>query len=132
MSSPAPRSLPSIAWVYLALSVAGAVSTWSYNVLAMRELGPAFTPQAFIRVGFEGSPLLGSLASDFWVGSLASLIWMIVEGRRLQMSRIWVYVVLTFMIAWACALPLFLFMRERRLALRGAPSPDPSLHAATT
>ena len=105
-----------IAWLYLALAIVGAASTWSYNLLAMRELGDAFTPQAFVRIGFEGSPLLGSLASDFWVGSLASLIWMVSEGMRLRMKRIWMYVVLTFLIAWAFALPLFLFMRERHIA----------------
>lgn len=105
-----------IAWLYLALAIVGAVSTWSYNLRAMSELGDAFTPQAFVLVGFQGSALLGSLAADFWVGSLASLIWMISEGLRLKMKYLWFYVVLTFVVAWACALPLFLFMRERRLA----------------
>jgi hypothetical protein len=113
-------SSSAIAWVYLALALVGAASTWSYNILALRELGDAFTPQAFIRVGFEGSPLLGSLASDFWVGSLASLIWMMREGMRLRMRRVWVYFVLTFVIAWAFALPLFLFMRERHIARQDA------------
>lgn len=55
------------------------------------------------------------MASDFWVGAFAALIFMIVEGRRLQMKRLWIYVVLTFVIAWAFAFPLFLFMRERML-----------------
>jgi hypothetical protein len=100
-----------IAWVYLLLAIVGAVATWSYNLQV-----DDFTPQAFVLVGFQGSPLLGSLASDFWVGSLASLIWMVSEGLRLKMKWLWVYVVLTFLIAWAFALPLFLFMRERRLA----------------
>jgi hypothetical protein len=111
LTKPAP-----LAWLYLAIAIAGVATTWSYNLLALQELGAAFTPQSFILVGFQGSPLLGSLASDFWVGSLASLIWMVSEGRRLHMPRIWLYVVLTFGIAWAFALPLFLFMRERHLA----------------
>jgi hypothetical protein len=111
---PRARTRP-IAWVYLTLSILGWLSTTFYNVLAFREFGNAFTPAAFLRAGYEGSPIVGSLASDFWVGSLASLIWMVVEGRRLQMRRIWAYVVLTLLIAWAFALPLFLFMRERRL-----------------
>src|SRR5687768_7446921 len=102
-----------IAWVYLGLAILGALSTWTYNLRALSELGDAFTPAAFVRVGFEGSALLGSLAADFWVGSTASLIWMISEGRRLQMRRLWVYAILTFGIAWAFSLPLFLFMRER-------------------
>lgn len=105
-----------IAWAYLVLSILGAVSTWSYNLQALKVMGDAFTPAAFITVGFEGSPLLGSLAADFWVGSLASLIWMVSEGLRLRMKHLWLYVVLTFAIAWAFSLPLFLFMRERRLA----------------
>jgi len=113
---PQSRKPSPVAWVYLALSIVGAVSTWSYNFQAMKELGDAFTPQAFVLVGFQGSALLGSLAADFWVGSLASLIWMISEALRLKMKHFWVYVLLTFLIAWACALPLFLFMRERRLA----------------
>jgi hypothetical protein len=115
MTTNATRLAP-IAWLYLSLSLLGAASTWTYNVLAMRELGPAFTPQAFIRVGFEGSVLLGSLASDFWVGSLAALVWMVVEAGRLGMRWRWLYVVLTFVVAWAFAFPLFLFMRERHLA----------------
>lgn len=114
--------LPIIAWVYLGFSIIGAVTTWRYNLMALHDLGRLPPPVDFVRVGFEGSAILGSLASDFWVGSLASLVWMVVEARRLQMRRPWVYVVLTFLIAWAAALPLFLFMRERRLAASRAPA----------
>lgn len=85
------------------------------------------TASEFLTVGFTGSKLLGSLASDFWVGSAAALISMVIEGRRLQMQRLWVYVVLTFVIARAFSFPLFLFVRERvlsrepvRVALRAA------------
>ena len=82
----------------------------------MQQLGRVFTPAEFVQVGFQGPALLGSVASDFWVGSLASLIWLVHEARRLGMRRVWLYIVLTFMIAWAFALPLFLHMRERQLA----------------
>lgn len=102
-------------WLYLLLAILGALTTWYYNVQAIGDLGSQFTPLAFAQVGFEGSNLLASLAADFWIGSLASLIWMIAEGRRLKMKRIWVYVVLTFAVAWAFSLPLFLFMRESKL-----------------
>lgn len=88
----------------------------TYNVLAFQELGAAFTPAAFIRIGFEGSPILGSLASDFWVGATASTLWMVMESRRLGMRNLWVYLLLTFGLAWAFGLPMFLFMRERHMA----------------
>lgn len=110
--------LSPVAYLYLALALAGAVVPWTYNVLAMQELGRAFTPAEFVAEGFRGSALLGSVAADFWIGSLAALIWMPIEARRLGMARPWLYVVITFAIAWACALPLFLFMRERHLAAR--------------
>ena len=38
-----------------------------------------------------------------------------IEARRLKMKLWWAFIPLTFMIAWACALPLFLFLRERHL-----------------
>lgn len=118
--TPTPARLSPLAWVYLAFALLGAASTWTYNILAMQELGRIFTPAEFVRAGFEGSALLGSVAADFWVGSVASLLWMIAEGRRLAMPRVWLYPVLTIAVAWACALPLFFFMRERHLARAAA------------
>jgi hypothetical protein len=44
------------------------------------------------------------------------MIWMVREARRLEMRHAWVYVVLVFGVAFAFACPLFLLMRERRLA----------------
>ncbi|MCA9606896.1 MAG: DUF2834 domain-containing protein [Myxococcales bacterium] len=102
-------------WVYLLGALVGASTTWWFNLHALSEIGAGFSPQAFFMVGFEGSSLLGSVAADFWVGSTVSLIWMIAEARRLKMRHAWAFVVITFAVAWACALPLFLFFRERQL-----------------
>ncbi|MBX3273387.1 MAG: DUF2834 domain-containing protein [Sandaracinaceae bacterium] len=104
-----------IKYFYLLGAIAGAGSTWWFNIAAFREIGAGFTPQAFVMVGFEGSAMLGSLAADFWVGSTVSLVWMVVEARRLGMRHVWAFVALTFGVAWAFSLPLFLFFRERRL-----------------
>jgi hypothetical protein len=111
-----PASPAAIAHVYLLCAVLGAVVCWTFNLLAYRQLGRMFSPREFVTAGFQVSPLHSSIASDFWIGSSASLIWMIVEGRRQRMPRVWLYVVVTFVIAWSCALPLFLWARERNLA----------------
>lgn len=100
---------------YLTAAVVGAIATWWFNLHAMSEIGAGFTPQAFVMVGFEGSSMLGSVAADFWIGSTVSLVWMVVEARRIGMRHWWVFIALTFMVAWACALPLFLFFRELHL-----------------
>ncbi len=105
---------------YLLCAVLGAVIPWWFNYHALVELGTGYTPKAFFLIGFQGSPLLGSVAADFWVGSIATLVWMVVEARRLGMRHWWVWIPLTFGVAWACALPLFLFFREGWLAERTA------------
>jgi drug/metabolite transporter (DMT)-like permease len=110
-----PGALPPISYLYLLWAVLGAVVCWTFNILAYRQLGRMFTPREFVTAGFEVSALHSSIAADFWIGSSASLIWMIVEGRRQRMARVWLYVVVTFVIAWSCALPLFLWARERNL-----------------
>lgn len=110
---------PAIAWVYLFFALLGLGSTMTYNVLAFQAFGFDYTPAAFVRVGFEGSPILGSLAADFWVGSIATVIWMLAEGRNLHMRNLWIYVVLCMVTAWAFALPFFLFMRERHVSKGG-------------
>jgi hypothetical protein len=111
---------PFLAWVYLFLALVGFAATLYFNLQAFKTFGVDYTPWAFIRAGYEGSPILGSLASDFWVGAFASTIWMVAEGRQLGMKSMWVYVVLALITAWAFALPLFLFMRERWLSRGGS------------
>jgi hypothetical protein len=105
--------------MYLTLSAIGLVATAYYNFLAFREFGAAYTPIAFIRAGFEGSPIVGSLAADFSVGAIASMLWILAEARLLGMRKPGWYIVLCLVTAWACGLPWFLYMRERHLARGG-------------
>jgi hypothetical protein len=111
---------PVLGWLYLVFALIGLAATMYYNVLAFKAFGSGYTPLAFIRAGFEGNAILGSLASDFWVGALASTLWMIAEGKQLRMRNVWGYVFLALITAWAFALPLFLFMRERHLTRGGS------------
>jgi hypothetical protein len=103
-------------YFYLLAAVIGAVVPWYFNLQAMSEEADGFTAIGFLMVGFQGSAMLGSLAADFWIGAVVSIVWMVVECQRLKMPRLWLYIVVTFMVAWACSLPLFLYFRERHLA----------------
>ena len=80
----------------------------------MLDAGGAFSLATFIRQGFA-NPAAASLASDVFVAAVAFLVWLPFEARRLMMRRWWVYALLTLGVAFACAFPLFLLMRERRL-----------------
>jgi hypothetical protein len=102
---------------YALFAAAGAVVPWGFNVRYMLDSGELVTPHGLIAGGFV-TPLAGSLTSDFLIGTTPVLAWMVVEARRLGMRRPWAYVLLTFLVAFAFACPLFLLLRERRLRQR--------------
>jgi hypothetical protein len=58
---------------------------------------------------------------DLLVVAIIGLVFMVVEGRRLGMRFLWVYVLLTFAVAISVALPLFLILRQVHLAKERAP-----------
>jgi hypothetical protein len=99
---------------YGVFAAAGAVVPWYYNLRFMRESGEVLTPQRWLAEGFA-TPLAGSVTSDFLIGTLPVLVWMFVEARRLGMRHLWVYVLGTFLVAFAFTCPLFLLMRENHL-----------------
>lgn len=55
---------------------------------------------------------------DLGIVAVIGLVFMVVEGRRLGMRFLWVYVLLTFAVAISVSLPLFLIARQLRLAAR--------------
>ena len=63
---------------------------------------------------------------DLAVVAVIGLVFMVVEGRRLDMRFLWVYVLLTFAVAISVALPLFLIARQVHLAKERTPASAPS------
>jgi len=108
----APR--PWLAWLYLAIAVAGAVLPWIANLDYMRQYGNSFDIGLFVQLA-NANPAARSLSSDLLVGASAITVWMVVESRRLQMRHLWLVLLSSVTVAFAFAAPLFLFLRERRL-----------------
>jgi hypothetical protein len=107
---------PLLSVFFLLMAVAGAIGPWTYNILAIQELGRPFTVSEFVLVGFQGSAILGSVATDFWIAAIVATLWITIEAHRLKMKFWWAFLPLSLGVAIACALPLFLFLRERALA----------------
>lgn len=105
--------------VYLALAAIGLVATWTFNLRFMAESGGSFDALDFLRGGYANAAA-SSLTNDLLVALAAFLVWSYAEARRLAMRHWWIYPAITFGIAFACAFPLFLFARERRLRAIGA------------
>jgi ABC-type Fe3+-siderophore transport system permease subunit len=98
--------------VYAVLAVAGAVLPWYFNLQLASSGGLGLS--SFL-AGVFANPASSSIGVDILVGATAFNVWMVTEARRLRMKHVWVYLVLTFLVAFACACPLFLLMRERKL-----------------
>ena len=113
MTSPTPR--PWLAWLYLALAVAGGILPWLANFDYMRQYGSSFDLNLFVELA-NANPAAQSLSRDLLVGATAMTVWIVVESRRLEMRHLWVVLLSSVTIAFAFAAPFFLFLRERRLA----------------
>ena len=111
--SEAPK--PLLAWIYLALAVAGGVLPWMANLDFMRDYGTSFDLKVFVDLA-NANPAAQSLSRDLLIGAAAVTTWMVVESRRLKMRNLWLVLLSSVTIAFAFAAPLFLFLRERRLA----------------
>jgi len=103
-----------ISYLYLLLSLAGAILTTKANIQFVHDFGPGFDLRNFIALAFN-NPASQSLSFDLLILSSSVFIWMLIEKSRLGIKHFWIVVITTFSIAIAFAAPFFLFLRERRL-----------------
>lgn len=111
----AARRPTAVELAYLVLAVAGAVLPWLSNLDYIRESGGAFDIAQFVAQA-NANPAAASLSRDLGIGATAVVIWMVREARRLQMRGLPWVLLSCVTLAFACAAPLFLYLRERRLA----------------
>ena len=101
--------------IYLALAIAGAVLPWLANLDFIRETNGAFDIGRFVAMA-SANPAAASLSRDLAIGATAVVIWMVRESKRLQMRGLGWVLLSCVTLAFACGAPLFLYLRERRLA----------------
>ncbi|MEN9992514.1 MAG: hypothetical protein RLY83_84 [Actinomycetota bacterium] len=100
-------------WVYLTISIAGLVTAWLFNGLAVmggQDYGTAWTATAVDLV----------LTYDLGLVAIAGVIFMFVEAKRIGMKKVWILVLLSGITAMAFVFPLFLALRERHLEKSGS------------
>ncbi|MBM7503007.1 DUF2834 domain-containing protein [Agromyces aurantiacus] len=99
-----------LAIVYLVLAVVGLVGTWTYNALAIAA------QRDFLGDLVSSGPAVSSITTDLLVVAVAGSILIAVESRRIGMRFAWLYIAGALLTAFAFTFPLWLAMRERRLA----------------
>lgn len=95
---------------YLVLAIIGLAVTWTFNGIAIAE------GSAWFGEWFANGAATQSLQWDLVVVVAAASVFIVVEGRRIGMRWAWVLVPLSFATAAAFTVPLFLALRERKLA----------------
>lgn len=98
--------------MYLALCVAGTLLPYSQLVPFLRDHGPdlrAFVDQLF-------STRIGAFFGwDVIVSSLVLWVFVGVDGRRERIRNLWIPIAANLAVGVSLGLPLFLYMRERKL-----------------
>ncbi|WP_043113431.1 DUF2834 domain-containing protein [Solimonas soli] len=113
--------------IYLLIAALAAVGTWSQN-LAYGHLGmPGMLHQLVADMLL--TPGTRSISIDAFMLTAAVLLWMIGEGRRLNMKSTWWYVLAGMTITISIFVPLFLAHRERLRARIGDTRPQEALSA---
>lgn len=99
--------------LYLGLSVVGAVLPLAVFWPFVRDHG--FAPRTFVEQLFA-NPVGSAFATDLTLTALIFWLFAIVESRRLAIRHVWLPILFSATIGVSCGLPLFLYLRERRLA----------------
>ena len=103
-----------LSYLYLLLSILGAILPMISNFNFAMEYGTSFDINQFIQLA-NANPAAESISRDLLIGASAVFIWIVNESRKLNMKNMWIVYVGTFLIAFAFSAPFFLFLRERRL-----------------
>lgn len=102
-----------IRYLYLVLCMLGTVLPNSQLIpfLAEHSLNIALLVEQLF-----ANRISSLFALDVIVSSIALWVFVFTEGRRQNMKRLWVYVICNLTLGLSLALPLFLYMRERKIA----------------
>ncbi|CAN5134990.1 DUF2834 domain-containing protein [soil metagenome] len=108
-----------LAVTYLVIAIVGLIGTWTLNVIAITQ-NSTFTGE-----WLSNPPATQSLQVDLLVLATASGVFIVIEGRRVGIRHAWLFLPLAAITAAAFAVPLFLALRERKLAGATAAAPLP-------
>ena len=100
--------------VYAVIAVVALVATWWHNV-AFLTSGQGESLLDFIRAGYANHAA-ASLTNDVVLAGAAVFVFMAVEARRLGISRVWLYFVISMVVAVSVRFPIFLIVRQIALA----------------
>jgi Terpene cyclase DEP1 len=107
---------------YGLISLVALPATWINNIAFMTQ--PSNTSMLdFIRAAYVNAAA-ASLSNDLLLLAMAACIFMAIEGRRVGVRFVWLYIILSALIAISVTFPLFLIARQIKIA-NDRPEPSP-------
>ena len=77
-------------------------------------LAHGLAPGLFVKQLFA-TPVSRFFSFDVLFSAITFWVFMLWEGRRLEMKNLWIYALCTLLVGVSFGLPLFLFFRERKM-----------------
>jgi hypothetical protein len=99
-------------FTFLILALFGAVVPLAVFAPFVHAHGLA--PGLFMRQLFA-TPVSRFFGFDVLISTIVFWVFMLREGRRLEMKKVWIYFVCTLLVGVSLGLPLFLYFRERKI-----------------
>jgi len=95
--------------LFVVLAIAGAIVPWLFfaRFFAVEGFGGSFVGALFV------NGAAGGFASDVLISSAVFWIFLFREARLRGIRHAWAFVVINLAVGLSCALPLFLWARER-------------------
>ena len=109
--------------IYGAFAAVALVATWWNNLAFFNQPNNGGLVR-LIQAGYANYAT-SSLTNDLFLVFLAALVFMVVEGHRIRMRLVWVYVLLGTVVAISVGFPLYLLARQIKLAERRVANPSP-------
>ena len=97
---------------YIIIAIAALIATWYHNILFMKTNGEGF--MGFIN-GMYANHAAASIANDVLFLGIAVNVLMVVEAKRLNIKYVWVYILLSFVVAISVMAPIFLAVRQWKI-----------------
>lgn len=110
------RADQTLCWFYGLTAIVALIATWWHNV-AFIGSGQGSSIVDFVTAAYANHAA-ASLTNDVVLVAVAIFVFIVVEARRLGIARVWVYLVLSIVVAISVAFPLFLIVRQVALAKR--------------
>ena len=94
------------------LCVLGVVVPWIFLLMFLGE--SQVSVSLFISSIFNNN-VSSSVAADLLISALIFFVFVFIEGARIKMKKLWVYVPATLMIGLSFGMPLFMYYRSKHL-----------------